>query len=466
MASTSIIQWNCRGFRANFNEISLLINSFEPIALCLQELLLSDTYAFNNRHYNLLTNLPPTTSNNRPQGGAGILVRKTIPHSVIPLNTTLQAMACRTSIPQPITLCSIYLPPPSAWTHADLISIILQLPSPVLLLGDFNAHDSLWGCTTSDKKGREVVNFLLKTNLCLMNTKAATYIHPATGSRSSIDLAICDPALYLDFSWQVHDDLCGSDHLPIILKHLTGTVPTSPQHWNLVKANWGEFTSLCLVHLKYDDLAHLPDPIEGFNSAVLSIAEKTIPKTSSKPKKHNKPWFDDECKTAVSERKKALQVLASKVNAVNLTNLRVYRAKARRTINLSKRNCWQSYVSKLNSQTPMKKIWSMIRRISGRPTTTPTNHLLVNSTSIEQPTEIADTLASTFAHNSSPDHYTQKFQRFKTCQERHQIKFTSDNLEPYNLPFSMTELHTAVHKAPRIVRWPRQYTLPDAKTPT
>ena len=204
-----------RGFCAISNEVSLLMNNFEPTALCLQELL-SDTYAFNNRYYNLLANLPPTTSNNRPHGGAGILVRKTLPHSVIPLNTTLQAVACRISTPEPITLCSMYLPPPSAWTHAGLISTISQLPSPVLLLRDLTYYDSLWGCTTFDKKSQEVVNFLLKTSLCFMNSEAATYVHPATSSCRSIDLAICDPALRLDFSWQVHDVLCGSDHLLII----------------------------------------------------------------------------------------------------------------------------------------------------------------------------------------------------------------------------------------------------------
>jgi len=208
-----IVQWNCRGFRANFNELSLLMSNLEPIVFCLQELLLSDTYIFSNRQYNLLTTVPLPNSNNRRHGGAGILVRKNMPHSAVPLNTNLQAVACRLSTPTPLTLCSIYLPPASSWTHTDLISLTSQLASPVLLLGDFNAHDSLWGCTTSDNKGQEVTNFLLKTNLCLMNKKDSTYIHPATGSRSFIDLAIYNPALYLDFSWQVHNDLCGSDHL-------------------------------------------------------------------------------------------------------------------------------------------------------------------------------------------------------------------------------------------------------------
>jgi len=165
-----IVQWNCRGFRANFNELSLLMSNLEPIAFCLQELLLPASYIFSNRQYNLFTNLPLTKSNNRPHGGAGILVRKNIPHSAVPLNTNLQAVACRLSTPQPLTLCSIYLPQSSSWMHADLMSLISQLPSPVLLLGDFNARDSLWGCTTTDNKGQEVINFLLKTSLCLKLT--------------------------------------------------------------------------------------------------------------------------------------------------------------------------------------------------------------------------------------------------------------------------------------------------------
>ena len=105
-----IVQWNCRGFRANFNELSLLMSNLEPIAFCLQELSLSDTYIFNNRHYYLLTSVPHTNSNNRPHDGAGILVRENIPHSAVPLNTKLQAVACRLSTPQPLTLCSVVLP--------------------------------------------------------------------------------------------------------------------------------------------------------------------------------------------------------------------------------------------------------------------------------------------------------------------------------------------------------------------
>ena len=42
------------------------------------------------------------------------------------------------------------------------------------------------------------------------------------------------------------------------------------------------------------------------------------------------------------------------------------RAKARKTIKTAKRTSWQQYISKLNSRTPAKKIWDMIRKITGK----------------------------------------------------------------------------------------------------
>ena len=37
MNHPTFLQWNCRGFKVNFNELSLLIQNYCPEALCLQE---------------------------------------------------------------------------------------------------------------------------------------------------------------------------------------------------------------------------------------------------------------------------------------------------------------------------------------------------------------------------------------------------------------------------------------------
>jgi hypothetical protein len=182
--------------------------------------------------------------NGRPTGGAGILVRKVVPHSRISLNTPLQAVACRISTPRPLTLCSIYLPPHSSWDQADLMALVAQLPSPALLLGDFNAHHTLWGCNSINAKGEEVADFLLSSNMCIFNDQSATYIHPATGSCSSIDLAIGDPALYLDFNFTVYKDSCGSDHFPVILKAVCPSPACDVQRWKLRRADWDAFNNV------------------------------------------------------------------------------------------------------------------------------------------------------------------------------------------------------------------------------
>jgi len=82
----------------------------------------------------------------------------------------------------------------------------------------FNFRNSSSCCFDTSAKGLEVATLLSQSNLCLLDKKDTTYIHPVTGgSHSSIDLAICEPALFLDLSWNVRNDLCCSDHLPMIL---------------------------------------------------------------------------------------------------------------------------------------------------------------------------------------------------------------------------------------------------------
>src|SRR5688572_23234049 len=109
MISTNILQWNCRGLKTNFPELDLLLQTFSPAAIYLQETFQNGTKPINLRKYshfykNHLKN------DGRPGGGVSIFIKRTIPHSQIQLNTPLQATAVRVSLHRPITMCSIYLP--------------------------------------------------------------------------------------------------------------------------------------------------------------------------------------------------------------------------------------------------------------------------------------------------------------------------------------------------------------------
>ena len=100
------------------------------------------------------------------------------------------------------------------------------------------------------------------------------------------------------------------------------------------------------------------DPIESFSYILLNIAEENVPKTSLKSKKAKKPWFTDDCKTAIIQHKGALRQFNNRRTYDNFNNYRIFRAKARRTIKESKKKSWKQYVSKLNYRTSITKVWN------------------------------------------------------------------------------------------------------------
>ena len=266
------IQWNCRGLRPNFDELSLLIVKHNPLAVCLQETLLKDTDIITVRGFNLYNKFQETER--RASGGVSILV----PQSIVTLTTNLQAVAVKVTAHKTIYLCSVYLPPRNHFNlnSKDLQDLINQLPSPFILMGYFNGHHTLWGCEEVNNRGKQLENVILKNDLIIFNEKSSTYFHPANGTFTSIDLTLCSQSLYLDFSWRVGPNPCGSDHFPIILDN--GGLPSHErvQRWKLSKANWEHFRHLCSTRLHQSAITDADDHMPLFTSISKDIAEKYI----------------------------------------------------------------------------------------------------------------------------------------------------------------------------------------------
>ena len=157
MHPSKIVQWNCRGFKINFNEISLLIHKFNPVAFCLQETHLKQSDNVTLKHYSLYNCYDP--NDDRAKGGSLICIRNNILHSEIKLATNLQATAVRISLHKTITLCSIYIPPQYKLELQELNNLITQLPSPYIIMGDFNGHNPLWGSDKLTDKGKKLEDF-------------------------------------------------------------------------------------------------------------------------------------------------------------------------------------------------------------------------------------------------------------------------------------------------------------------
>ena len=131
-----------------------------------------------------------------------------------------------------------------------------------------------------------------------------------------------------------------------------------PLRITIQSGNKIEPNTLCTGKLVPDNFKESSDPIADFTSSLIEISKECIPQTSTDPTKSN-PWYNDDCKEAIQQRKQALSKFKRSPNTNNFNNIKVFRAKARTTIKISKRKSLRSYVSKINHKTPIKRfgIW-------------------------------------------------------------------------------------------------------------
>ena len=76
----AIIQWNCRGFKVNFNELALLSQRYNPQAICLQETHFKKNDNIDMRGFTIYNAFSP---DEKAKGGSSILVWQGVIHSEI-----------------------------------------------------------------------------------------------------------------------------------------------------------------------------------------------------------------------------------------------------------------------------------------------------------------------------------------------------------------------------------------------
>ena len=89
-----------------------------------------------------------------------------------------------------------------------------------MLVGDFNGHSKVWGCSDTNNRREIIEDVIAENDLCLLNENQPTYLHPPTGNYYAIDLS-----------------LHGSDHFPILIKETESSDDEQHCRWNLKKTN-------------------------------------------------------------------------------------------------------------------------------------------------------------------------------------------------------------------------------------
>ena len=117
-----IIQWNCRGLKPKFDEISLLISQYNPSVFCLQETFLKPDDTITLKGFDIYNYIHSNCQ--KPSGGSSIFVKSSCPQRNIQLTTELQATAVSVTLDKEITICSIYIPPSFSLKTEHLDSLL------------------------------------------------------------------------------------------------------------------------------------------------------------------------------------------------------------------------------------------------------------------------------------------------------------------------------------------------------
>ena len=230
-----------------------------------------------------------------------------------------QRKAVTISMSKTITICLLYLPPSENLNIVLLTRLIAQLPTPFVICGDFNGHSVTWCCDKNNSRRDRIDDLITDNNVCLLNDGSYTYLHPATGTFTTIDLSMCSPDILMEIDFMVELDSYGSDNFPIVLKIDISLSDLLPR-WNFSRADWVKFDQLCKVNLTLDTIELYEEPIVLFTDILCSIAKSCMPRTTAKQKKR-KPWFNTECKDAMKARKSALVRFKTNITTDNLNSL-------------------------------------------------------------------------------------------------------------------------------------------------
>lgn len=450
-----VLQWNAQSIRAHGDEFKKGVADFHhhPDVICIQETWLSKQKTYSLPGYEFIRKDRKTSDGRSKGGGCGIFIKKGVAFSVVECDLSpleAQIIEIWSSSNQNKTMIVNFYNPGGVIKVDDLDKLINNKDVSVIICGDFNSYNTLWGSDRTDRNGNVIESFIDTHDLFCLNDGSGTRLDTHTGKMSCIDLTFCSQSLAHKCSWFVHDDKWGSDHYPICLQVGIDTYRSNPTHsssWSIHKANWDKFNELCNDNITHpSDCDSIEFVYNRFMSELNDAIDGAIPKTkhvaSNKPPV---PWWDDKCDEAVKEKKKALNILKRSSLPHDLIDYKRKKAIARRVIRDAKKRSWQNFCQGINSQTSCKTMWNKIKRISHNSSGNIIPVLKIDGKNIISDADKANSLAKTFAHVSSNDNYNDEFKNIKRLEEEKLHLNDVDNGNCINEPFTIHELDHAIN---------------------
>lgn len=435
-----IVQWNCNGFINHIDEIKLILSKFSCLAICIQESKFKSNSYYKLKNYTCF--FKNENSGTNAHGGSCIYLNNMFDGEEIHITSQLQVVALKIKFPVSFIICSIYLPGSENLSKSDLDNLVSQFDSPYLLLGDFNAHNHIWGSNKTDMRGNIIASFIDEKNLNILNNiSCSTHFSFAYKTFSTLDLTLVSPNIHHMFEWNISDDLYSSDHYPIIIS-INGHYQNLERrpYWNMKRANWENFH--CDFKKPLNSFTDINSMENYIVNTILNAAYKAVPLKQSNPTRREVPWWNETIKNLIKQRRKLLTIFKRNSTSENYVNFLKAKSDARRAIRESKKKSWNDFCETINLRTPSREVFKKIRSLNGHSNFNQITALEDNNSLLTDKKSIADCLAGSFAQNSSSINYSTKFRAFSRTTS-YPIDVSYNN-EPYNHRLTLVELKSVL----------------------
>ena len=446
--SKSLLSWNCRGLRNKKSFLEKYIWDHRPLCIAIQETKLKKDSNFKMSNYSFTDE--PLEIDGIAQGGVGFLVHDDIVYHRIKLQTNFQAIAIHAYLHKRITICNIYINPLQNFSKADLQNLAKQLPKPFIITGDFNSHHTLWYDHTllpdqePGVRAKTIENFVLENDLNILDKDEHTYEIFRDGQlyTSHIDLTLISPELQPDLDWTTLDETGGSDHIPIVIDINKSYDFNTYTKWNFKRANWDKYRELAIFGTPIQNFENVQDLTDYIVNTLNSAADQAIGKIKIEKGKTPKPWWNDQCKKAVQNKKKAYRKLKRNPCTDNNIEYKKMNAIAVKIVKKSKQENWNTFLSSINSNTPAKDVWGKINAIKGQNKNKNLSSIKTEENIIlDQKIDIANALGKNYQNISNGQNSSESFKKYREKWERNAIfKSNPTRLEEYNVSIKLREL--------------------------
>ena len=280
-----------------------------------------------------------------------------------------------------IQISNVYCPPSNTIGHDCEVKLHLDLiptGSQTIVMGDFNAHSHAWDfAQPEDARGEQLEQWLIESDLSVMNDGTSTRLNKGTGGMSAPDVSMCGKSLTGKFEWKVSEAIGSSDHLPIVttLWENIGHRPVlgTRTRWRSNQVDWKKFSDAVEVEMS----ATLEEPdlkarSDRFAKILKDAATLHVGRT--KPGKKTRSYLTPAVKAKIKKRNKLRRTITR-----NRTEWKEACQDVNDSIKDATEQKWIELLADVVTDADDAKLWKIVRSLNGSPETNSPNQAMIHN---------------------------------------------------------------------------------------